>query len=99
VDFWEETPCSKVERYKHFGATYYSTLKMQRANSSETSSLYEIMSLMVFEQLLVKGMYFGKELFHCTIHCTPYRRATRRVLTGVAKRIKVDGGIFENVLY
>jgi hypothetical protein len=35
------------------------------------------------------------ELFHCTL----YRRATRHVLTRVAKCIDVDGGIFENVLY
>jgi hypothetical protein len=27
------------------------------------------------------------------------RRATRHVLTQVAKRIDVDGGIFENILY
>jgi hypothetical protein len=39
------------------------------------------------------------ELFHCTVHCTLYRRATRSVLTRVAKRIDVDGGIFENILY
>jgi hypothetical protein len=39
------------------------------------------------------------ELFHCTVHCTLYRRATRHVLTRVAKCIDVDGGIFENVLY
>jgi hypothetical protein len=32
-------------------------------------------------------------------YCTLYRRATRRVLTGVAKCIDVDGGIFGNVLY
>jgi hypothetical protein len=37
--------------------------------------------------------------FHCTAHCTLYRRATRHVLTRVAKCIDVDGGIFENVLY
>jgi hypothetical protein len=29
---------------------------------------------------------------------SPYRRATRRVLTRVAKCIHIDGGIFENVL-
>jgi hypothetical protein len=39
------------------------------------------------------------EVFHCTVHCTLYRRATRHVLTRVAKCIVVDGGIFENVLY
>jgi hypothetical protein len=33
------------------------------------------------------------------VHCTLYRRATRHVLTGVAKCIDVDGGIFGNVLY
>jgi hypothetical protein len=38
------------------------------------------------------------ELFHCTVHCTLYRRATRHVLTRVAKCIDLDGGIFENVL-
>jgi hypothetical protein len=27
-----------------------------------------------------------------------YRRATRHIVTRVAKRIDVDGGIFENVL-
>jgi hypothetical protein len=31
--------------------------------------------------------------------CTLYRRATRHVLTRVAKCIEVDGAIFENVLY
>jgi hypothetical protein len=41
----------------------------------------------------------GIELFHCTVHCALYRRATRHVLTRVAKCIDVDGGIFENVLY
>jgi hypothetical protein len=39
------------------------------------------------------------ELFHCTVHCTLYRRSTRHVLTRVAKCTDVDGGIFENVLY
>jgi hypothetical protein len=39
------------------------------------------------------------ELFHCTVHCTLYRLATRLVLTRVAKCIVVDGRIFENVLY
>jgi hypothetical protein len=39
------------------------------------------------------------ELFHCSVHCTLYRRATRHVLTRMAKCIDVDGGIFENVLY
>jgi hypothetical protein len=39
------------------------------------------------------------ELFHCTVHSTLYRRATRHVLTRDAKCIDVDGGIFENVLY
>jgi hypothetical protein len=39
------------------------------------------------------------ELFHWTVHCTLYRRATRHVPTRVAKCIDVDGGIFENVLY
>jgi hypothetical protein len=38
------------------------------------------------------------ELFHCTAHSTLYRRATRHVLTRVAKCIYVDGGILENVL-
>jgi hypothetical protein len=38
------------------------------------------------------------KLFHCTVHCTLYRRATRHVLTRVAKCIDFDGGIFENVL-
>jgi hypothetical protein len=33
------------------------------------------------------------------LYCTLYRRATRHVLTRVAKCIDVDGGIFENVLY
>jgi hypothetical protein len=33
------------------------------------------------------------------VHYTLYRRATRHVLTRVAKCIDVDGGIFENVLY
>jgi hypothetical protein len=36
------------------------------------------------------------ELFHCTAHCTLYRRATRHVLTRAAKCIDVDGGVFEN---
>jgi hypothetical protein len=45
-------------------------------------------------------MYVSEiELFHCTVHCTLYRRATRHVLTRVAKCIDVNGGIFENLLY
>jgi hypothetical protein len=40
------------------------------------------------------------ELFHCTVpYCTLYRRATRHVLTQVAKCIDVDGEIFEDVLH
>jgi hypothetical protein len=38
-----------------------------------------------------------RAIFHCTEHCTLYRRATRHVLTRVAKCIDADGGIFENV--
>jgi hypothetical protein len=32
-------------------------------------------------------------------HQDAFRRATRHVLTRVAKFIGIDGGIFENVLY
>jgi hypothetical protein len=39
------------------------------------------------------------ELFHCTVHCTLFRRVTRHGLTRVAKCTDVGGGIFENVLY
>jgi hypothetical protein len=39
------------------------------------------------------------ELFHCTVHCTLYRRATRYVLTRVVKCIDVAGGILESLLY
>jgi hypothetical protein len=39
------------------------------------------------------------ELFHCAVHCTLYRRATRPVLTRGSKCIDVDGGIFENLLH
>jgi hypothetical protein len=42
---------------------------------------------------------FRDTAFHPTVHCALYRRATRHVLTRVAKCIDVDGGIFENVLY
>jgi hypothetical protein len=38
------------------------------------------------------------ELFHCTVHCTLYRRATRHVLTRVVKCIDVDLGIYWTVL-
>jgi hypothetical protein len=38
-------------------------------------------------------------LYSYTAHCTLYRRATRHVLTRVAKCIDVDGGFFENALY
>jgi hypothetical protein len=38
------------------------------------------------------------ELFHCIVHYTLYRRATRHVLTRVEKCIDVDDRIFENVL-
>jgi hypothetical protein len=34
-----------------------------------------------------------------SLHSTLYRRATRHVLTRVAKCVDVDGGIFDNVLY
>jgi hypothetical protein len=39
------------------------------------------------------------ELFHCTVHCTLYRRVPRYVLARVAKCIDIDGGILENILY
>jgi hypothetical protein len=39
------------------------------------------------------------QLFYCTVVCTLYGRATRHVLTRVAKCTDVDGGIFETVLY
>jgi hypothetical protein len=32
-------------------------------------------------------------LFHCTVHCTLHRRATRHVLTRAAKYIDADGGM------
>jgi hypothetical protein len=42
----------------------------------------------------------GHSIVHSnTIYCTLYRRATRHVLTRVAKCIDVDGRIFENDLY
>jgi hypothetical protein len=42
---------------------------------------------------------FRDRALHCTVQCTLYRRATRHVLTRVAKCSDVDCGIFENVLY
>jgi hypothetical protein len=39
------------------------------------------------------------ELFQFTVYCTLYRRATRHVLTRVAKCVDVEGGILENVLH
>jgi hypothetical protein len=39
------------------------------------------------------------QLVYCTVHCTLYRRATRHVLTRVAKCTDADGGILEDVLY
>jgi hypothetical protein len=36
-------------------------------------------------------------LYSTVLYCTLYRRATRHVLTRVAKCIDVDGGMFENV--
>jgi hypothetical protein len=38
-------------------------------------------------------------MYSTVLYCTLYRRATRHVLTRLAKCIDVDGGIFENVLY
>jgi hypothetical protein len=49
------------------------------------------------KSVYVHVSYSEIELFHCTVHCTLYRRATCHVLTRVAKCIDADGGIFENV--
>jgi hypothetical protein len=38
------------------------------------------------------------QLFHCTVHCTLYRRATRHVLTRITDCNDVDGAIFENIV-
>jgi hypothetical protein len=40
---------------------------------------------------------FSRQLFHCIVYTV--QRATRHVLTRVAKCTDVDGGIFKNVLY
>jgi hypothetical protein len=50
-------------------------------------------------EFILFGTVSEIKLFHCTVHCTLYRRATSHALTRVVKRIDVDGGIFENVLY
>jgi hypothetical protein len=62
-------------------------------------SLNDTVSSSDYIQDVTGGKVSEIELFHCTVHCTLYRRATRHVLTRVAKCIDVDGGIFENVLY
>jgi hypothetical protein len=60
----------------------------------ETSIFWElIVSVILSEKCIYICVLFQKvseiELFHCTVHCTLYRRTTRHVLTRVAKCIDV----------
>jgi hypothetical protein len=73
-------------------------------SQEEKSIFWEvIVSVILSKKITCTYVLFGRvseiELFYCTVHCTLYRRATRHVLTRVAKNIDVDGGIFENALY
>jgi hypothetical protein len=77
---------------------------LYRMSQEEISIFWEvIVSVMLRKMCVCTCVLFRTvseiELFHCTAHCTQYRRATRHVLTRVAKCIDVDCGNFENVLY
>jgi hypothetical protein len=81
-----------------------STLSLHRMSQEERSVFWEvIVSAILSKSCICTCVLFRTvselELFHCTVHCTLYRRATHHVFTRVAKCIDVDGGIFENVLY
>jgi hypothetical protein len=94
----------------HFSVVYLRTLSMSSlySVSKEERSVYWEITISVILAKNCIHIYLTyvytcvpfrtvseTELFHCTAHCTPYRRAKRHVLTRVAKCIDVDGGIFE----
>jgi hypothetical protein len=73
-----------------------------QVSQQERSILWEV----IVSLILCKNMY----MFMCPIpnffrdraislYSTLYRRATRHVLTRVAKCIDVDRGVFKNILY
>jgi hypothetical protein len=82
----------------------YKVKKVHRVSQVERSIFWEvIVSVILNKKCICTCALFRTvseiELFHCTVHCTLYRRATRHVPTRVAKCIDVDGGILENVLH
>jgi hypothetical protein len=75
-----------------------------RVSQDVSSTFWEvIVSAILSKKCVCRCVLFPTvseiELFHCTVHRTLHRRATRHVLTRVTKCIDVDGGIFEDVLY
>jgi hypothetical protein len=91
-----------------FGGGNFMTLSLDtvyRMSQEERSIFWEVIVSVILSKQLYTYMcpspngFQDRELFHCTVHYTLYRRATRHVLNRVAKCIDVDGGIFENVLY
>jgi hypothetical protein len=67
-------------------------------SQKERSIFWEIIISVILSKKSVYVHVFYSERFYCTVHCSLYRRATRHVLTRVAKCIDVDGGIFENII-
>jgi hypothetical protein len=79
-------------------------IRLYRVSQEESSIFWEVtVSAILSKKCTCTCVLFRTvseiQLFHCTVHCTLHRRATRHVLTRVAKCIVVVGGIFENVLY
>jgi hypothetical protein len=70
-------------------------LHIYRMSQEERSVFWEvIVSVILSKKCICTFVLFRTvsetELFHCTVHCTLYRRATHHVLTRVAKCIDVQ---------
>jgi hypothetical protein len=86
--------CKFVSRKRCLEDSVY-TVPQEEGSTFWEATISAILSKKVYMYVCPIPTGFRDKRFHYTEHCTLYRRATRHVLTRVAKCIDVDGGIFD----
>jgi hypothetical protein len=87
---------TSVENYLFQNGVHIS---LYRVSQEQRSIFWEVTVSVILSRKVCMYMYPIPNGFRDrALHCTLYRRATRHVLTRVAKCIDVDGENFENVL-
>jgi hypothetical protein len=93
----------KITRTHYFACIYsFHRSSLYRTSQEERSIFWEVTVSVILSKKVYMYMFPIPNGFRdraISLYSTLYRRATRHVLTRVAKCIDVAGGIFENALH